>query len=407
MDDVSKSTWRVYPEREQSYPFSYQGRVIHAGLWPLSNDYETLPRPAVAREQSFSKGALSSAPPSIRFTCKQCHQVIPASKEVVVTEDLSGSVTGSWHPKCFGLQFEVAPDWSLDPGYSDYVQFGPFMRFGFDSGSSTDLYTDRNDRCNPASDQLPQTRDPRFSSAWGKFDRGLHHAKECVAAVTTVLNERLPVELRFERVPYDSLIRTQVFAKLANDIPAQQWAAIFGDCIFNYRSALEHLVYSLVEEGGGVPDRDTSFPLRTEERPSYGRPILGLSAAALALIEQFQPFNSGHNRDTQHVLGVLQELNNADKHRQMSIVGALTGGTIFEEPMGVHDGESEKNFITEDEVLVRTILAPPEFDVARQVKWQFTPIAIAEGSGLYAEFFALRSISIAVGRVLRSFAALS
>ena len=40
-----------------------------------------------------------------------------------------------------------------------------------------------------------------------------------------------------------------------------EWSLILGDLLHNLRSALDHLAWQLVVDGGGTPSQDTNFPV--------------------------------------------------------------------------------------------------------------------------------------------------
>lgn len=94
--------------------------------------------------------------------------------------------------------------------------------------------------------------------------------------------------------------------------------AILGDVIYNYRSALDHLVWSLVSANGETPTRANEFPIfidAPEFQKQCQRKLRGVSTEVKDIISSAQPCNGGHQP-----LWLLQELSNTDKHRYMPLV---------------------------------------------------------------------------------------
>ena len=92
---------------------------------------------------------------------------------------------------------------------------------------------------------------------------------------------------------------------------------LVGEITHQLRSALDHLAYALVMAAGNTPTRRTAFPVLTT-RPASGLRIDGgVAPAALAAIDDLQPYQ---RRDaTAHPLHVLTELWNIDKHRHLHL----------------------------------------------------------------------------------------
>lgn len=141
------------------------------------------------------------------------------------------------------------------------------------------------------------------------------------------------------RDPYDLVQRDDpatgehvVSVRIRENPPSAQLATLIGDAANNLRSALDYLSQQLVRANGQAPTRRTQFPIFHDagryaaEAPGMVR---GMSPAGVRWIEGQQPFAGGG--PDRHILWVLHDLNNADKHRELSVVGsavhaqALTG----------------------------------------------------------------------------------
>lgn len=164
------------------------------------------------------------------------------------------------------------------------------------------------------------------------------------------LNGRVAEFLRddpYETVPeyHDNrslrMFRARNVKPIPDDLPL-----VVGDCIQNFRSALDYLACWLVEENGGSVSDGTGFPLWNSNRTKAGdpRPIEirakgGVSPEALALIEEVQPYNARKGRDRFggelvwfRFLWLLNELARWERHRSLSTIVAVvrTGTTAWE-----------------------------------------------------------------------------
>lgn len=117
-----------------------------------------------------------------------------------------------------------------------------------------------------------------------------------------------------------------------------RWGIVFGDFLFDLRSALDHLVYQLhVAELGAVSkkvERHSAFPIQNDEPvddsgvaipTSEWRQIKRLGDRERALIERLQPYNARNDPDEtirygSGALASLNKLNNIDKHRRLHVI---------------------------------------------------------------------------------------
>jgi hypothetical protein len=115
--------------------------------------------------------------------------------------------------------------------------------------------------------------------------------------------------------------------------PDPMIAIVAGDCLFNIRSALDHLLCALIpgeDKGRAQFPIFTSDPLSvdlatgrwrdTGARNRWRSQVKGVPDGPLAVITELQPYKQAGN-DTEnaqhHSFAVLQSLQNADKHRQL------------------------------------------------------------------------------------------
>lgn len=112
--------------------------------------------------------------------------------------------------------------------------------------------------------------------------------------------------------------------------PDPQLAVILGDALFDIRSALDHLAVALAPPGRR---RQARFPIEAKNiwakegrryvvrdpkaRKSWRTTVEGMAPEAVAFIESLQPYRKATpEKDT---LFTLNRLENADKHRQLTL----------------------------------------------------------------------------------------
>jgi len=113
-----------------------------------------------------------------------------------------------------------------------------------------------------------------------------------------------------------------------------------GEVLYNYRCALDHLVWQLALSKGNQPDEHNEFPIFNNADKYEKAKVIklhGLSPDAIAVIDRFQPFQCVLPNDYWWYLWYLYRLSNADKHRQLLFtrrhistlaVGWFSDGTV-------------------------------------------------------------------------------
>jgi hypothetical protein len=111
-------------------------------------------------------------------------------------------------------------------------------------------------------------------------------------------------------------------------MPPHTVALIIGDCLYNLRSALDHVVYQFVISNparpAGTPNIRTMFPVRDTEAGWKGADdrLAGVPDPICTLIDQAQPYkarNAGEDY-TLNPFWVLDRLENIDKHRRLALI---------------------------------------------------------------------------------------
>lgn len=147
--------------------------------------------------------------------------------------------------------------------------------------------------------------------------------------------------------------------RVDRDLPAPPTtlSPLIGDALYNFRSALDHLVWQLVIANGAVPTPGNAF-LICDDRHKFasGAPnrLRGVAPRAVALIKDFQPCHTQH-----HYWGPslwhLETLGNVDKHRHFNLLTAATAGGFWNPVLPV--GASDVVFIAEGPVERGTVVA--------------------------------------------------
>ncbi|GMV21346.1 MAG: hypothetical protein AMXMBFR57_12950 [Acidimicrobiia bacterium] len=109
---------------------------------------------------------------------------------------------------------------------------------------------------------------------------------------------------------------------------ALTYGTVFGDFLYNLRSALDAMIHALVQKAGGTPNWKTCFPIY-ENESSYERKtkqgtkedvLAGVPVDARRLVKGLQPFMRGGSSSELDPLHLLNVLCNQDKHRATHIM---------------------------------------------------------------------------------------
>jgi hypothetical protein len=143
-----------------------------------------------------------------------------------------------------------------------------------------------------------------------KIERAKQHIRELDAAIRS-FGDSEPYTLALKHKP--EIHHVALYVSSMQPIP-QSIAPIIGDAIHNFRSAFDHLAWQLVEVGGGIPNKDTFFPIcQTPQQYSsaIGKgEIRKIPMGAKKILSDIQP-NNGGDQTIWHI----HELDRIDKHR--------------------------------------------------------------------------------------------
>ena len=182
----------------------------------------------------------------------------------------------------------------------------------------------------------------RLKIAWGKRHMG-----------------RLKAALgEFESIPpytpvfdYDLQTGEQIIKVADTPLQPPPFPGI-GDVLYNFRSALDHLAWQLVDHAGiKEPGRPTAFPILDDPKKWLSKrtkdSLDGMTEPMIDLVKAHQPCFGSYAYRNHHLWG-LEEYGNIDKHRFLLTTVPSFGGILWE-PEGpsifVHEGPVEKDTI--------------------------------------------------------------
>lgn len=185
-----------------------------------------------------------------------------------------------------------------------------------------------------------------FDSAWLKWHRAVTQA--------TALNEEVERFTRESRGNPSIVLTTDYNAQRhafvvsvawVREFPPD-WGLRFGEIVFNYRCALDHLAWALVGRGQMPPltltenqRRGIAFPItdkgrRADFNAALGRRLPGISRTDLAVLRRHQPYRRDQRIPWRlHPLCLLAGFNNHDKHRYLAPLWGVPTGAKFKIPV--------------------------------------------------------------------------
>jgi hypothetical protein len=118
------------------------------------------------------------------------------------------------------------------------------------------------------------------------------------------------------------LIHCQRYVAKIRGPELPELADVLGDCLHNFRSALDHTVwFASTFPAGDLPDKANvvGFPVALTETLYNEKGLQGVTPSVRAFVETLQPYHSGDDARS-HPLWVLSELDRIDKHREVHTV---------------------------------------------------------------------------------------
>jgi hypothetical protein len=226
-----------------------------------------------------------------------------------------------------------------------------------------------------------------LSGAWAKWERAQAHLRSLDPEdfpTITFTNEWLRHYPTTPEAHRDGL--EYRFYVEAEPLETETWALIAGDCLFDLRCALDHMVFDLHRRRfrGRVPpdvEKASGFPILLTKPtgsgrsadPAKWREIRHLALKQRRAIEFLQPYNRRRDkfRRIRHALADIQTLNNIDKHRHLHVVEAVA----FSAPVpsyaeGVGWGEAEQLYGFEQ----KSFLSQPLVGKTEVFRWTFDAV---------------------------------
>ncbi len=175
---------------------------------------------------------------------------------------------------------------------------------------------------------------------WDKFERAhkhLHDINDVIARFLDMKPYRLIGEYEPKHpFPMDGYVRftLRMHAPL---LPPDELPTLIGDCLYNLRGSLDHLVYGIALQHTRrdelADQKALQFAIYEEDGQFSawrGRVAALLPAAVIAQLEEFQPYKgfpgppiTEERHFARNPLWVLNTLTNADKHRALMPVTNL------------------------------------------------------------------------------------
>jgi hypothetical protein len=155
----------------------------------------------------------------------------------------------------------------------------------------------------------------------GKLDRGHEHAEALQAEATRYLQRR-PYTFFIESNADGTDQRLKVRVSSTPDM--RKWALTVGDCLHNFRSALDHLIYAMAihASGSDPPPRHDKLQFSIASAPerfqAWRLGEMEKDTTIRAAVEAVQPY--GGNAGDGRALLLLADLNNTDKHRLLHVL---------------------------------------------------------------------------------------
>jgi len=176
---------------------------------------------------------------------------------------------------------------------------------------------------------------PTLDGVRTKLARAHEHCSSLDKQIRTFINSK-PYRISYE---FEPEARKHTW-KLETDPPVipSPINAVIGDALYNFRSALDHIVWQLVLANGGTPTVSNEFPIFIDPEKfakESNRKLRGVTDAARDIIIAAQPWNVGNGS-----IWTLHELSNMDKHRHLPIVFVNVTQVTSQIPFPIGPGQS-------------------------------------------------------------------
>jgi hypothetical protein len=138
---------------------------------------------------------------------------------------------------------------------------------------------------------------------------------------------------------FDRRARVYVFRAQRDSLSPTVLSSVIGDCVHNFRTALDYIVWELVAIAGHSGSTATEFPVFTDPKryaTDAPRKIRGVPSGAEAIFEKLQPFygpnsnpfDAAWREPAEEPLALLYELDRWDKHRSLNLTEDNISATL-------------------------------------------------------------------------------
>ena len=178
--------------------------------------------------------------------------------------------------------------------------------------------------------------DPLFDSPWFKWLGAIVHAQALKEDIANPADEADIDPVRAVGTQYDP--KRHGFSVVVTELAPMSLrrCLLLGDIANNFRASLDHLAWALAWRGRTPPEsgmltdrqeRAIAFPIY-EDRLKYNRSLPrmlpGVRRADLAKVRRYQPYHYRPRPTGRHVLTLLYDINNTDKHRTIQPLWTAT-----------------------------------------------------------------------------------
>ena len=164
------------------------------------------------------------------------------------------------------------------------------------------------------------TYDPMGSTV--KFTRACEHLEAIKTIVETWSKETTYKTIAEPDPERSGLVNCERYLARITGPEFPDISALLGDCLHNFRSVLDHMIWfaSVVNKGEPPPGpKRISFPAWDCRDTYKAKGLHAVAPEVKAYVETLQPYHAGDDARS-HPLWVVSELDNVDKHRQLHIV---------------------------------------------------------------------------------------
>lgn len=175
-----------------------------------------------------------------------------------------------------------------------------------------------------------------------KIERAKEHIRSLDVAIQQFIASN-PYTLGAKPHHIAAIHHTTLYIAAVKPVP-EHLPLIVGDAIHNLRSALDHIIWQLVEVGGGTPNRDTYFPISEsaqQYKSAIGKgEIQKIASDAREIIQSVQPYVT-----FDQTLWLIHQLDIVDKHRLLLTVATAMDKWLVDVASGVTLHFDEHRFV--------------------------------------------------------------